>query len=370
MANRPRSPVRVPTFLLGLAVLAVSASALAADTVLDMEVGFEHECTLNTCGKIECWGGYNQFFGEDADKVGAFVDLAVGRDHTCSLDDAGKVECWGRAFKAGEPEGWSLLGVPAGTYQQIDGGDFITCGLKTNNRVDCWGWNLGNTTTTEPTNYYAQVSAGWDFACGVTSGHNSVFCWGNKPAGITELRIANVRKQSDEKWVKVSAGSAHVCALSEAPNLAGGKVGRVYCWGDNKAEQVSPQHPTVPALAGEPIVIEIPNGSATVYRAPDTAYLDVSAGGTGTCTVRFNSSLAANDIECWGYPFTPYNAGLTVWGNPSHLPPLNGFVPDRVFLGFNDLCAIDDASGSVECWSLAYTDPLGDVDPDIGTCQP
>ena len=58
--------------------LLATATVAHADPVIDMDVGLEHECTVNECGSVQCWGGANQFFGEDTDAGGSFDDVAVG----------------------------------------------------------------------------------------------------------------------------------------------------------------------------------------------------------------------------------------------------------------------------------------------------
>lgn len=350
-----------------------------AAPVIDMAVGGEHECTVNDCGSVQCWGGYNQFFGEDDDMPGSFDDVAVGTDHTCGLehydDDqpelGGDVTCWGREpGDFGDREDWNLLEVPPGDYTQIDAGPFLTCGVKANDQIECWGWNTGDAVTETPNNYYAQVSAGYGYACGVTSGRSAVFCWGDVPAGLEEVYIRDVQRYADEKWTKVSAGIHHVCALSERSNLVGGTIGQVYCWGSNAAEQVTPPHPNHPEFpVATAIEIESQQGEgmAEVWRHPWDAVSDVSAGTTATCINHYDNG--GWRIECWGYPFTPYGLGLTTWGNPSHRPPLpGGFTPSRVFLAFHQLCATDDSTGDAECWSLDFPNDLGVVDPDAYVC--
>ncbi|MEX1365380.1 MAG: hypothetical protein AB1Z98_19800 [Nannocystaceae bacterium] len=361
--------------LLAAPVLLVAGHA-AADPVIDMEVGGEHNCTVNACGSVQCWGNVNQFYGEDMDLGSDYDDVAVGVDHTCALafdddgnpDLGGDVVCWGRSPADGDPEDWDLLAAPSDKFTQIDGGSFLTCGLKTNDQVDCWGWDKHGAASQEPSNFYAQVSAGYDYACGVTSGRNGIFCWGDVPAGVQELLIWDVPGRFvGEKWDKVSAGTGHVCATTTASNLAGGLVHRLYCWGNNSAEQVNPVQPQDESFTIAEPLETTGEQSVTIYRHPGLGYLDVAAAGTGTCAVVFGSS--GNEISCWGYPFTPYGLGLTTWGNPSHEPPLPaGFDPDRVFLAQHNLCAIDDDAQAVECWSTDYINPMGEVDPDVEMC--
>lgn len=380
--HRSTHRLLAPAALL-LATAVVSPAGAAP--VLDMDVGGEHNCTLNDCGTIYCYGGPNNTFGEDANATGSFDDLAVGIDHTCGLtlhDDSdpaggGNVTCWGRTpATGGEPPGWDLLDVPEGDYIQIDAGGFLTCGVRTDHTLECWGWNRHNEATDEPTNHYAQVSVGYEYACGVTSGFSQIECWGDVPAGVTKFHIRNSGLgMANEEWVKVAAGPDHVCALAKASTLQGSVRQRIYCWGQNAAGQVTPEHPDYPDyLAAEELTLQLnEDQSVKIYRHYGDDYIDVATGGVGTCAVRSDDPAddnAQREIRCWGYPFTPYGAGLASWGDPSDLPPLQNINPHRVFLAYPNLCAIDDTANEVECWSVPYPDELGEVDTDIYTCMP
>lgn len=129
-------------------------------------------------------------------------------------------------------------------WLQVDAGYLHTCGITTAHRLYCWGFDggqqLGNgggrrnrTTPVEVAGGrtdWAQVSAGYDQTCAVTSGHR-LFCWGTDSDGLlgngpgrqdasTPVEVAG----QTTDWAQVSAGGV-TCAVKTS--------GRAFCWGTN-----------------------------------------------------------------------------------------------------------------------------------------
>lgn len=145
------------------------------------------------------------------------------------------------------------------TYTQVSAGFNFTCGLKSNGSVDCWGLNdEGQTDLPIQSSLfgapsYIQVSAGKNHTCGLLS-NDRIVCWGL--GNITTPNFA---------FHQVSTGNNHACGVlknSLAP------YGPIFCWGSNSF------------------------GETTV---PDGLYTQVSAGGDHTCGLKEDGSLL-----CWG----------------------------------------------------------------------
>ena len=151
-------------------------------SIVQISVGGYHTCVLNSSGNVLCWGSGNsgklgnnatdnssfpvQVVGPDTDSnsagdgvLGNIVQISIGRDHTCALNSSGNVLCWGdnyygqlgddstsdRSYPAFvvESDGSTtpLIGVV-----QLSTGKRHTCALTSAETVLCWGngvWAIG-----------------------------------------------------------------------------------------------------------------------------------------------------------------------------------------------------------------------------------
>lgn len=368
-----------------LSSLGVVATAAAADAhAVDFEVGYEHNCVANDCGWVHCWGNINDTFGETKDTYAPALgpqkafDVAVGMDHSCAMwrDDLsmpGYVECWGR-------NDWGQLDVPMETnWRRIDGGWMHNCGIDWSYDVKCWGSDdVGESSDVPFGAKFNQVSAGTELSCGVSRGSapgnvvgESLFCWGGAdpktntpllPAGVARLDAADLPDAaSNRRFTKVSAGFVHACALDTR--------GRIYCWGNNGAEAVTPlfdHKANLPYFTEASVEVE--GGSATIFVNDRGEFLDVSASSLATCAV-FRLTQTQNAITCWGFPFS---FDQTVWAGESRAsdPPIPpGFNPTRVELAPSQVCAMDDATKEIVCWSTYYDNDMGVVPDEVLTCE-
>lgn len=236
-----------------------------------VSAGRIHTCGLETSfltsssvdrpsGPAFCWGdGEDGALGIDpelaqeleefdeptfVETVSDFIWISGGSQDTCGIDSNGVAYCWGINFGfTPEPE-------PSPTnFVSVDSGNGFQCGITSDFLLYCWGdrnnrgqLGLGDLDprddpTLVPTEAYRSVSAGRDHACAVTKIDGRVQCWGSNrdgqlgfPAtetcGILPCSRSPDDIDSNARFVAVSAGEAHTCALAN--------TGEVFCWGSNE----------------------------------------------------------------------------------------------------------------------------------------
>ena len=240
----------------------------------------------------------------------------------------------------------------------IDGGDDFTCGFTNLGRGYCWGLAADGQTgvepdsscypgpstcilppkrMTEPQLSFTQISAGGNFACGITT-DRLLYCWGSDGAGQignggagggAQPQAATVKQ---ERFTRVSAGNNHACAI----NL----TGRVFCWGADNHGQLGDFrdiNSTTP----------IPVSDSTLR------FTSISAGGDHTCGITTTGSA-----HCWGRGEEGQigNGGSVDQDAPT--PVSGGLTFISIAAGGNHTCGVE-SSGSVYCWGSNSHGQLG-----------
>ncbi len=222
-------------------------------------------------------------------------------------------------------------------------------------------FNLINDLAGSVPNVYTSVSAGGQFACGVTTS-NEAECWGLDTSGQLGNNASGGSSDTPQQVIfgtgsppnvgQLSAGDAFACAVSAFP---GEGFGLLYCWGDNTDGECG-----VSAAAGtiqaEPVLV----GGTGVVPGPEPGLSGVSAGSHFACAIDTESQA-----WCWGDDAhgelgpgatgttpTPTNVGLI---GVNQVSAGNGFA-----------CAVVEAETSpgvenavVQCWGDNSSGQLG-----------
>jgi alpha-tubulin suppressor-like RCC1 family protein len=367
----------------------------------DLAAGDEHACGVTTNGRVYCWGnGYAGQLGDGRDGMEeghgsdepaaihselSFVAVTAGTYHSCALTSAGLVYCWGSTGRGAlgngqtrpagaDPDVRPPVAVLGGhTFAVLTAGTHHTCGLTILGRAYCWGNNetgqLGNgawgysssRSTPVPVAHgqYTHISAGAEHTCAVHV-DGRVSCWGSNHVGqlgtgaATEIQATPVPVTGGGRFVEVSAGRRHSCALTAD--------GAGHCWG----------YRGFGALGT----------GATIYRPGPVPTADAPSAVAIRAGIRFHCALAQDGSAwCWGRNNDGYrDAGQLGTGSfdgpqwcledadwnrqvPCSTRPVRVAAGGMTFValttGASHACALTD-SGAAYCWGSNSEGQLGD----------
>jgi alpha-tubulin suppressor-like RCC1 family protein len=383
------------------AAVTTTGTPLAGVTLGQIIAGTSFACALGAGNAAYCWGLNSSGQLGDPDTAVNFSlpvsvlsetsQVAVGYDHSCLLRK-GKAWCWGddsygelgnntttttpQSTRVPVYTGGVLSGV---TLTQIVAGQNFTCALATTGNAYCWGNDgtiagdpataLGNGATGASSIpvlvsgglNFADITAGGDFACGVTTA-GVAYCWGNNQNGqlgavtlttlLTAYSTTPIAVNSAIIFsalfgvtvTQVDAGLGGACAL--------GSTGAAYCWGAGGSGQLG--NGTTTTAQFSPVAVTTSGTPlATV------ALTQVSVGSTSTCALG-----AAGAVYCWGA------GGSGQLGNNTNTAiqstavavittgALSGVTVTQISAGTAFACAIGSA-GAAYCWGLGTTGQLG-----------
>ncbi len=234
--------------------------------------------------------------------------IAAGRSHTCGLTPRGKAICFGLndqlqlGTEAIAERSFTPVAVQMPSdlsFTEIAAGGNHSCALTFSGDVWCWGSNSSGQLGTAPSTTrsaspvkvtrpagvkFVSLSLGGEHSCALAEGSQAAFCWGNSDGGRLGIGssagpVPNPAKVggefADYKFIALSAGLEHSCGL-----VVGGTP---YCWGSNAKKQIAPSGTTFVS----PVDVD---GDANPFE-----YVSVAAGNDHTCIVR-----KEGQIRCWG----------------------------------------------------------------------
>ena len=356
-------------------------------TQVSVSAGGRHTCGLTTAGEAYCWG-WNTFgqLGDGTTTTAAqivpkvvsgglsFTQISAGKEHTCALSATGAAYCWGSNYSGQLGDGTFVVhktptAITGGlVFQQISAGGTHTCGVTTSGEAYCWGnhidgqvgdgtdsWdgrvsNINNPrpipTAVAGDLTFAQVSAGWEHTCGVTT-TGEAYCWGSNIGrqlgdGTQQRKVAPSAVVGGRTYSQISAGRSHTCGVTTS--------GTASCWGYNYYGQLGEGWYTdhVPQSVPVSTLGDVVGG---------LTYSQVRAGGNHTCGV-----TPSGEAYCWGRgregqlgtPFYDYRAQAT----PVQVKPPQ-LVLAKISAGGAHTCALAP-SGEAFCWGDNHVGQLGD----------
>jgi alpha-tubulin suppressor-like RCC1 family protein len=292
-----------------------------------------------------------------------FLDVSAGGHHACAIGLPPIVLCWGRN-KDGQLGNGTLVtsGQPAavrieGTIVDVATGARHTCVLAETGEALCWGWNstgqlgahlgedkrLAEPVAVETTEAFTRITAGSAHNCALATDMSAV-CWGSDEIGQLGNagggNSAITRVAGDLRYTDLDAGHAHTCGVTDGRD--------VRCWGWNAFGQLGSETsafecaPYVPCTPFPQRVTGLP------------AAVLVRTGFAFTCAL-----VTDGRVFCWGLGVNGQlgNGGLDSSADPRGVGGGHRFV----FLdaGAAHACALT-VEGEAWCWGLNRNGQLGD----------
>jgi alpha-tubulin suppressor-like RCC1 family protein len=235
-------------------------------------------------------------------------------------------------------------------FAQVSAGLNHTCGVTTGGQLYCWGWNghgeLGDGTTerhARPTLVaggllFRQVSAGGSHTCAVTTEYLA-YCWGENSAGqlgdgtTVDRRLTPVPVAGGRAFRQISAGPIRTCALTTST------TSKIYCWGNGYLGNGSFSESTTPQLV-----------------AGGRTYRQVAVGWFHTCAVATTSK-----VFCWGPNFWGElgNGATTDFVALTPVAVAGTLQYRQVSAGGHHTCAVTTADKAY-CWGDGRRGQTGD----------
>lgn len=280
----------------------------------------------------------------------AATQVTVGTGFACGIDAAGAAHCWGN--NPGGVFGDTTLApsltpvlVPGGlVLAQIRAGADFVCGLTTTARqIWCWGSNAHGQRGVSGTPIPAPVlvsgghtwiglAAGGQSACGIAS-DSTAWCWGIN--GYGQLgdgtagtdRFLPVAVKDSLRFTTLSISSTHSCGIST--------VGRLWCWGRNADRELGADSTASQYLVPVPVAATDSLGFLAA---------SVAAGAFHTCAV------SGARTYCWGADLLGQVGDRTTSATDVALPAVIDSTLGVVALGADSASTVALGSGTKEYW--------------------
>ncbi len=238
--------------------------------------------------------------------------------------------------------------TPPLVFSNISAGYDFACGITTKGSAYCWGYGfdgeLGTGTTMSSSNPVAvvgginflSVAAGHSHACGIAA-TGVTYCWGGNfygqlGDGTSTNSTLPVAVLTGVPFTSISVGRFHTCGLTQ--------TGTAYCWGYNSDGELGYSSPSWP----NPVPAAVLGG---------ISFVSITAGGSHTCGLTTNSVA-----YCWG---GNYYGQLGNTNSPQSTVPVivTGNIKfASLETGYIHTCGIT-SSGTAYCWGRNEYGGLG-----------
>lgn len=282
-----------------------------------ISAGRAHTCAAKVDGRAICWGDntFKQSGGEDGEPTlepeqisftgeDLVMDVFVGYSHSCAtFDGEGRTRCWGNNRN--------------GELGDDSGGD--------------------RAAGTQPIGFSSPAvssALGDGFTC-IRLETGAIRCAGsNRSKVISEDAVETIRSMvvvhENERFIQITAGRAHMCAIREDFTLV--------CWGANDQGQLGPMGPEGNSHALIPIM-----GN----------YTQVNAFADQTCAFS-----PFNGVQCWGKSMGGFGDPQTTQTSTPVVVDLPVGTVRQLAVGRDHACAVVDST--VHCWGQNTNGQLGD----------
>jgi hypothetical protein len=200
---------------------------------LQIGIGYNHDCVLNTDHSVRCWGNAATKFTPPAGLKAKSLAVAAFFNCAVTMDDG--VVCWGLNPPM-PPEGLKAKIVAAtfhGTskLEMANGANETrhACAIKLDDTVVCWGDNVGgNTDVPADLGPVRDLAVATFNSCALKPDGTPV-CWGTKRYSDDPTRVHEMPQGLKLKGLR--AKMASYCGVQMDDTLV--------CWGDSKTGHVT-----------------------------------------------------------------------------------------------------------------------------------
>jgi alpha-tubulin suppressor-like RCC1 family protein len=242
-------------------------------------------------------------------------------------------------------------------FAQMSAGNNYACGVTSDDRLYCWGGNdqgqVGDGSTTDrlapvPVGgalRFRQVAAGFRMTCAVST-DDRAYCWGPNDMGelgdgTTTPRLTPAPVAGAHRFRRVDVGVEHACAVTRAD--------RAFCWGDNRKGELG-----IGNVTGPENNIYGAHSSKPVAVAGGLSFRHLAAGYTHTCGV-----TTGDRVFCWGYNrYGQVGDGSTGWLKVRPVRVADTRQYRQVDAGRDYTCAVTTGDRAF-CWGYGSPGTLG-----------
>ena len=257
--------------------------------------------------------------------------------------------------------GTSAITVNSLRFASVSAGGEYACGLTTDSATYCWGSAYDGTVVARedcggyscsrapvaiPTTVtFASLTTGLRAACGLTA-DGAAYCWGKNDFGqvgdgTTNPTIIPVAVAGGLRFTSLSAGDFHTCGITAS--------GAAYCWGVDEDGQLG-------APAGletcAPYGGSLPCSKLPVAVSGGLSFVSIAAGGSHTCGV-----TVARAAYCWGNNFYGQLGNGAAQSSLTPVAVAGGLAFEELGAGEYHTCGVT-TTGAAYCWG---TGALGDT---------